>query len=167
MLGFKENANIKGWHPAFGESELNSSDGVTLKGAKWEADIWVDQSVSILSGKNRGEVFKINGNTANKATVAGRSVPNRKQFSIRRGDKFSIGPGYATSLFYTRKDTQPGIWEWKNKGIPKGNYDLTLFGLNDSIKTTEFLEENHNAALNVYIFNFQDKRDKKTNCQIA
>ena len=152
----EENARIKGWFPAFGESELNSSDGVTLKGAKWEANIWVDQSVSVLSGKNRGEIYKISGNTANKATIAGRSIPNRKQFSIRRGDRFSIGPGYATSLFYTRKETQPGIWEWKNKGIPKGDYDLTLFGLNDSIKTTEFLEENHNAAINVYIYNYAE-----------
>ncbi|RLD09419.1 MAG: hypothetical protein DRI44_08510, partial [Chlamydiae bacterium] len=87
-----------------------------------------------------------------------RSIPNRKNFSIRKNDKFSIGPGYATSLFYTRKDVQPGIWEWKNKGIPKGTYDLTLFGLNDSIKTTEFLEENHNAAINVYLYDFVNEK---------
>ena len=151
----EENANIKGWAPAFGESEFNSRDGVTLKKAKWEKDMWINQSVSILTGQNRGEIFAINGNTANKVKVSGRSIPNRKNFSIRKDDRFSIGPGYTTSLFYTRKDVQPGIWEWKNKGIPKGTYDLTLFGLNDSIKTTEFLEENHNASLDVSLFNFE------------
>ncbi len=154
----EENANIQGWSPAFGESEFNSRDGATLKKAKWEKDIWANQSISILTGKNRGEVFAISGNTANKVNVDGRSVPNRKNFSVRKGDKFSIGPGYSTSLFYTRKETQPGIWEWKNKGIPKGTYDLTLFGLNDSIKTTEFLEENHNTPLNVYLFDFENKK---------
>jgi len=120
--------------------------------------MWMNQSVSILTGKNRGEIFAVDGNSANKVKVSGRSIPNRQNFSIRKGDKFSIGPGYSTSLFYTRKDTQPGIWEWKNKGIPKGTYDLTLFGLNDSIKTTEFLEENHNAPVNVYLFNFKDDK---------
>ena len=152
----EEGAAVQGWSPGFGESEINSRNGATLKGAKWENNIWANQSIAILTGKKRGEIYKISDNTANKVTVAGRSVPNRKLFSIRKGDKFSLGPGYATSLFFTRKEAQPGIWEWKNKGIPKGTYDLTLFGLNDSIKTTEFLEENHNASLNVFIYNYAE-----------
>jgi hypothetical protein len=36
-------------------------------------------------------------------------------------------------------------------------YGLYVFGLNDSIDTTEFLEENHNAAIEVAAFNFHTR----------
>jgi hypothetical protein len=58
-------------------------------------------------------------------------------------------------MYYTRRNGDEGVWEWKNKGLEKKMYGLYIFGLNDSIKTTEFLEENFNANLSISVFNFE------------
>ena len=42
--------------------------------------------------------------------------------------------------------------------MKKTNYGLYLFGLNDSIKTTEFFEENRNAVMEVAVFNYKTKK---------
>ncbi|RLE28199.1 MAG: hypothetical protein DRJ61_16750 [Acidobacteria bacterium] len=61
-------------------------------------------------------------------------------------------------MYYTKKENSEGRWEWQNTGLDsEESYDLYLFGLNDSIMTTEFLEENHNAQLNIKVWNFEKK----------
>ena len=74
---------------------------------------------------------------------------------VRKGDSFNVGPGYGSAMFYTRQPQDKGEWEWKDKDLVKQPYGLYIFGLNDSIKTTEFLEENHNATLKVEVYNFE------------
>jgi hypothetical protein len=64
-------------------------------------------------------------------------------------------------MFYTRKDNEAGIWEWKKKGLGRMEYGLYIFGLNDSIDTTEFLEENYNASIEVAAYNY-DTHDYDT-----
>ncbi len=149
-----DEAHLTGWQPAFGSASIASRTAIFDNEAQWQPDVWTNQSVHILSGPNRGETFIILGNTRNSLTVVGRSVPGRKQFSVNKGDLYSLGPGYSSAQFYSRNDTEPGVWEWKNKRIPHGSYELYLSGLNDSIRTTEFLEENYNAQLDVYIYNY-------------
>ncbi|NLF38420.1 helix-hairpin-helix domain-containing protein, partial [bacterium] len=42
------------------------------------------------------------------------------------------------------------------KKIPiPGKYNIYIFGLNDAINTTEFLEENYNASLDVFVWNYR------------
>jgi hypothetical protein len=57
-------------------------------------------------------------------------------------------------MFYTRRNGEEGIWEWNKKGLQKNVYGLYLFGLNDSIDTTEFLEENYNPQIEVFVYNY-------------
>jgi len=132
-----------------------SKSGLSVTGAKWEPDIWKGTTLTILTGKLRGEQFKILDNAASTVNVKGRSTQSREQLSARRGDKCTVGPPYRTPMYYTRKENSEGRWEWQNTGLDsEESYDLYLFGLNDSIMTTEFLEENHNAQLNIKTWNF-------------
>jgi len=147
-------AHLAGWLPAFGEATLSDTRGIMDHTATWQVNCWSNQSVTIMSGKNRGETFAIEGNSQNRLQVAGRSVPSRATFFVRSGDQYAVGPGYASSLYYTRKAQDDGEWEWKDKRIPPGHYQLYLVGLNDSIRTTEFLEENYNPKMDVYLYNF-------------
>ncbi len=62
---------------------------------------------------------------------------------------------------FWRKNGDEGIWEWKNKRLSRNDYGLYLHGLNDSIDTTEFLEENHNAQLDVFAFILIHAGDEK------
>jgi len=83
-------------------------------------------------------------------------LPGGKKMDVESGDVFSVGPGYVTPLFYTRQSGEAAEWEWQNKDIDgNSSYGLYIFGLNDSIETTEFLEENFNAELEVHVFNFK------------
>ena len=151
----EEGAHISGWQPAFGVSKFSSAQKVSAENVKWEPGIWEKQFIRINSGNQKGEKYVIKSSTENSIAVAGYSNPSGKQLKVRAGDKFSVGPGYSTPMYYTRKNGDQGIWEWKNKGLSKNNYGLYLFGLNDSIDTTEFLEENNNAQLEVFAFNYQ------------
>ena len=151
--------NANSWNSTMGIVANCGKSSIAVKGKKWEGDIWYNNTLTILSGKLRGEQFKIDGNCCNSLEIKGRSTDKRALLSASRGDKCSIGPPYKTPLFYTRKENREGKWEWKNTGLnPNINYDLYLFGLNDSINTTEFLEENHNARITVKVWNYISKK---------
>jgi hypothetical protein len=112
----------------------------------------------MLSGALNGESFTIKASTGNSLDVTGYSLPGYSQLRVQPGDLFCIGPGYSTAMYYTRTDGDSGTWEWKNKNLKKTSYGLYIFGLNDSIKTTEFLEENHNAEVEVAVYNYDARR---------
>ncbi len=150
--------NADSWDSTAGIVASCNKSAIALKGKKWEPEIWKDNTLTILSGKLRGEQFKIADNNHSSLKIKGRSTQKRSLLSASRGDKVSVGPPYKTPLFYTRKENSEGRWEWKNTGLnPNINYDLYLFGLNDSIVTTEFLEENHNARLSIKVWNYKTK----------
>ena len=151
----EEGAHISGWKPAFGKSKYSSTEKIIAEGAKWQPNIWEHQFLRILSGNQKGEKYVISSSTDNGISVIGYSLPSGKQLRINGGDKFSVGAGYSTPMYYTRNNGDEGVWEWKNKGLSRNNYGLYLHGLNDSIDTTEFLEENHNAQLEVFAFNYE------------
>ncbi len=153
-----EEAHLIGWKPAFGKSTFADTKGMTDHNARWEKDEWKNQRLTMMTGPSRGETFAIEENNPTRIKITGRSVPSRKRFYVRSDDRYSLGPGYASAFYYTKDEIDPGEWEWKNRHIPKGHYKLYLAGLNDSIRTSEFLEENHNAKLDVFIFNY-DKHD--------
>ena len=148
--------HISGWKPAFAAAALSKSGTVKAKNASWTPNMWQYQKLRILTGPQRGETFLITANTENSITVDGYSVPSGKILRINKGDSFSVGPGYATPMFYTRKEAEEGVWEWKHRDLHKTYYGLYLAGLNDSIDTTEFLEENYNAQIEVQIYNFKN-----------
>ncbi len=151
-------AHLSGWKPAFGKSAFADTKGLTDINASWKKDMWKDQTLSILSGKNRGESFSVSGNNKNRLNVAGLSVPGRKKFYVGSDCEYSVGPGFSSSSYYCYENPEPAEWEWKNKRIPKSNYKLYIAGLNDGIRTSEFLEENHNARLNISLFNYKKKK---------
>ncbi|MCX7847308.1 MAG: helix-hairpin-helix domain-containing protein [bacterium] len=135
---------------------------LTAADAAWEVDQWKGQSVRFLSGRLRGEIFPISGNgrtTLHVGDTQGgaspRSTPNGSLFTPAPGDVISVGPGYATGLCYARRPEQQGEWIWRRRIPIPGRYHLYVFGLNDSISTTEFLEENDNAALDVELWNYR------------
>ncbi|MCX7003087.1 MAG: hypothetical protein NTV22_07420, partial [bacterium] len=150
----EENAHVSGWRPAFATVKGCAMKGFTATDALWEPNIWNGQTLRILSGPLCGEAFVISSNSASTVTVDGYSTPGNKQCACTAGDRFSLGPGYASAMFYSRNSGDEGIWEWQQKGLAPATYALYLFGLNDAIRTTEFLEENYNAHLNVAVFNF-------------
>ena len=134
------------------------------KNAKWEVDMWKGQTLRFLTGPLRGEKYPIIGNTKNTLQLSQknskfipRSAPNRKALKPNNGDKFSIGPGYATPMCYTRKAGETAVWTWKNAISIPGTYNFYICGLNDAIDTTEFLEENNNASIDVELWNYKTK----------
>ncbi len=150
----EEGAHISGWKPAFGMARNSNRNTIEVDGTEWEPGIWTGQKLTVLTGSQRGEEFVVTNSSRNTLTVAGYSTAKREPLKIQKGEKFSVGPGYSTSMYYTRRSGEPGIWEWENKNLEPMPYALYLFGLNDSIKTTEFLEENWNADLDIEIYNF-------------
>jgi len=147
--------HVQGWKPAFGQVASFGNGGVTTENAHWEPGQWDNQTLRMLSGPQKGESFAIAHSTQNGVTVAGYSVPSGAQLRIKKGDQFSVGPGYATPFYYTRQNGDVGIWEWQNKGLERNSYGLYLYGLCDSVDTTEFLEENFNAGMEVSAWNFE------------
>ena len=150
-------AHISGWKAAFGTVRNSNGNSIEAANVVWQPGIWSGQKLTVLSGALSGEQFAITNSTRNSLTVAGYSTVKRASLRLRPGDTFSVGPGYSTSLYYTRKSDEAGIWEWENKNLEPMPYALYLFGLNDSIKTTEFLEENWNAEIDAGIFNFNTR----------
>ncbi|MBR5902538.1 helix-hairpin-helix domain-containing protein, partial [bacterium] len=120
----------------------------------WEPDTWKGHTLRVMSGAQREEKIPIINSSRTGLTVDGLTSPGEKQLKLRKGDKVSVGPGYATPFYYTTKDGDAGEFEWSDKGLGKADYGLYVFGLNDAIDTTEFLEENHNAEMEVFIFNY-------------
>ena len=146
------------WQSTEGTVSSCNKTVVAIKGKKWEPSIWKDQTLTFLSGNMKGEQFKIEDNNASSLKIKGRSTQSRKLLSADGGDKVIVGPPYKTPMFFTRKENKEGKWEWNNTGLnPNIRYDLYVFGLNDSIKTTEFLEENHNAQLSIKVWNYHTK----------
>lgn len=150
----EEGVHLSGWKKAGGVVKSSVGNRITVANGQWEPNIWAGQMLRILTGKQKGESFSIVGSTASGITVEGYSVPGGEQLHVRPGDSFSVGPGYVTTLFYTRQNSDEGVWEWRDKGLESDYYGMYLFGLNDSIDTTEFLEENNNAKLEIKLFNF-------------
>lgn len=150
----EEGVHVSGWKPAFARVRGVGSGVVTAEGVSWEPNIWEHQTLRFFSGPMKGESFRIVSSTESGLRLAPYSTPGGKQLRANRGDLFSVGPGYATPFYYTRKSGDEGIWEWKNKGLERMWYGLYVYGLNDSIVTTEFMEENHNAELEVAVFNY-------------
>lgn len=147
------------WRPAFGVASTRAqASGFRAAGVRWEPNIWSGQKLRIMSGPLAGEMFFITNSTADGITVSGYSVPSGKSFSIEPGVSFSVGPGFSTAMYYTRQNAAPGVWEWQHKELEPMTYGLYLFGLSDAIKTTEFLEENWNARLDVEIWNFETQQ---------
>lgn len=159
-------AHIRGWLPAFGEASFADTRGVTDHNAQWEPNIWAGQWLRILSGRMCGETYAVEANGQNRISIVGKSVPSRKDFFIGAGDAFALGPGYSSASYYSRTPQEVGEWEWTNKRIPEGKYALYLAGLNDSINTEEFLEENHNAILTLYLWNYRTRSYEEINDKI-
>ena len=150
-----DGAHLSGWAPSFGTVSKPGLNLVTAGNSAWKPSVWAGQKLVMLSGTCKGEEFVITNNTRDSIMTDGYSTKNRETLRVKPGDRFSIGPAYGTPLYYTRTSNDEGIWEWKDKQLEKTNYGLYLFGLNDSIKTTEFLEENWNADLSVAVYNYR------------
>jgi len=151
-------AHVSGWRPAFGSVRFTRENGLVADGVNWEPGLWNGQTLRVMSGAVRGDSYAIARSTGNGVMVDGFSTLAGRRLNLNRGDQFSVGPGYATALFYARQNGEEGVWEWKGKGLERLSYGLYLFGLSDAIDTTEFLEENHNAELNVAVFNFETQQ---------
>jgi len=154
-----------GWKQGYNEVANSSLRTVVAKNGGWEADMWKGQTLRFLSGPLRGEKFPIIGNSKKTLSLSQkdskyipRSAPGRKALKANKGDKFTIGPGYATPMCYTRKTGESGEWTWKNAVQIPGNYYFYLYGLNDAIDTTEFLEENNNASIDVELWNYKKQK---------
>jgi len=152
-----------GWEAAYDEVAKSTLASVTGKKGNWKLNKWEGQTIRFLTGPLRGEKYPIIGNTKNTINLAQknskfipRSAPNRKALKPNIGDKFSIGPGYKTPLCYTRKSGDSAVWTWRNVIPYPGTYNFYIYGLNDAIDTTEFLEENNNASLDVELWNYKD-----------
>ncbi len=148
-------AHKRGWNPAFAKAASNSVVN-TIYGdqVNWMTNQWAGQTIKVLSGILKGESFPITGNGCNTIRIAGLSTEHEKEFTIHKGDEISLGPGYSTPLYYSRTNNDTGEWEWCSADITPGYYHVYLKGLNDSIRTTEFIEENFNADMTVLLYNF-------------
>lgn len=155
------NVEVKGWEPSKFEVNRYDAASVSAKDAKWEVDQWKGHTLRYLTGPLRGETFAIHGNTPSSLKLVAednhnspRSVPQRLLNKPNKGDEFTVGPGYLTPVCYTRKTNQEGEWVWHDAIPIKGTYNLYVYGLNDAISTTEFLEENYNSSLDVDLWNY-------------
>ena len=151
-----------GWKEAYDEVSGSSLTSVRAKNGGWKNNKWAGHTLRFLTGPLRGEKFPIISNSKNTLMLAAknseyipRSAPNRKPLKPNIGNKFSVGPGYATPMCYTRKSGESATWEWKNAIPYSGTYNLYIYGLNDAIDTTEFLEENNNASIDVALWNYK------------
>jgi hypothetical protein len=151
----EEGVHIGGWRSGKGTVKQGDATQCVATDVNWEPGIWRDQLLRIMTGEQKGESYVIADNTPNSVIVDGYSCPAQKQLRVRPGDTFCVGPGYSSALYYTRQNGEQGEWEWKNKGLQRSSYGLYIAGLNDSIKTTEFLEENHNAEIRVEAYNYE------------
>lgn len=147
------------WRVGSGRVRSARNGQIVAMDAAWEIDQWRGHTLTFLTGPLRGESYPINGNTAaslnlRAGEVVPRSTPGHKLPTPNPGDRFAIGPGYATPLCYTRTSNSRGEWLWRRRVPVPGNYDLYIFGLNDAINTTEMLEENRNAPLDVSAWNY-------------
>jgi len=157
-----ERAERSGWHSALLTVSGTRPGGISASDAAWEIDQWRQHTVRFMTGRLRGETFPVFNNTRNtlqlstpEVAMLVRSSPGRQPLNPSIGDVFTVGPGYASGMCYARRPEQKGEWTWRQRiGVP-GTYHLYIFGLSDSISTTEFLEENDNAALDIEVWNYE------------
>ena len=153
-----------GWKQAYDEVDSSTLRSITCKTGGWQNNKWEGHTLRFLTGPLRGEKYPIVGNSKKTITLGERdskyiprSAPNRKSLKPNKDDKFSIGPGFATPMCYTRSSGESGVWTWENAIPYSGTYHFYIHGLNDAIDTTEFLEENNNASLDVELWNYETK----------
>jgi len=152
------NSHKQGWKLAGGSVVFTKRGILKAKNTNWKNGTWIGHSLKFITGKLAGESFPIADNSKNTVSVFLPGVHKNVRFSPSEGDQFALGPAYSSPLYYTENDGEPGVWEWQLNNInPNGKYELSLRGLNDSISTTEFLEENHNAKLDVELWDFDEK----------
>ncbi len=154
-----------GWEQSLYEVDSYDLRTITTDKADWEVDQWKGHTLRFLTGPLRGQKFPVYNNSRNslvlgdiESEVVPRSAPGRMTVRNCKGALFTVGPGYKTPLSYTRQSGREGEWVWRKVLPVKGEYDLYIYGLNDSIKTTEFLEENLNASLDVALWNYEQER---------
>ena len=162
------NVSESGWKKAMDEVKTSTKRSLVCKNGGWKIDMWKGQTLRFITGKLRGEKFPIIGNTKNVIVLGDRksvdipySAPNRLVLKPGKGDKFSLGPGYASPFCFTRKGGAKGEWTWKNAIPPlkgRGMFNLYIHGLNDAIDTTEFFEENNNSSIDVEVWNYKTKK---------
>jgi hypothetical protein len=150
-----------GWQEALGEVAASSMRGITAKAGAWQTDQWKGHRIRFLTGPLRGESFPVFGNSENVIHLADeqsestpRSAPGRKLLKPEAGDTFTLGPAYNSPFCFTRKSGQEGEWFWRRRIAVPGTYNLYIYGVNDAIATTEFLEENHNSSIDVAVWNY-------------
>jgi len=156
---------MSGWQDAVDTVRNATSRSVTGTRGNWEVNQWVGQRVRFLTGPLRGEVFGVFGNADRTLSLAPQatggaplSSPGRRTLQPQAGDQFALGPGYVSAFCYARNNNQKGEWLWKRSVPARGKFHLYLHGLNDRIRTTEFVEENRNAALDVDVWNWTTKQ---------
>ncbi len=153
-----------GWNQAYDEVVGSSLSSVKGKKGGWKNNKWEGHTLRFLTGPLRGEKYPVISNSKNTFMLAQknskyipRSSPNRKALKPNIGNKFTVGPGYQTPMCYTRASGESGVWTWENVSPYPGTYNLYIYGLNDAVDTTEFLEENNNASIDVEVWNYNTK----------
>jgi len=150
------NSHKQGWQLAGGAVASAKRGMLSAKDARWRNSTWKGHTLRFASGPMAGEAFPVADNSRKSVSVFLPGTPRGAAFRPRAGDEFVLGPGYVSPLYYTENEGEPGVWEWQVPGIDPGKtYRLSIHGLSDSIKTTEFLEENHNAGFEVKLWNFE------------
>lgn len=156
---------VSGWRKGMDEVYGSTARSITAREGKWAVNQWTGHRIRFLTGPLRGESYNIFANsedtlalTPNDVSVAPLSSPNRQSLNPKKGDLFALGPGYSSPLCYTRKDNMEGVWTWQRVLPPKSSGHLYVHGLNDRINTTEFLEENDNAPIDVAVWNWRHER---------
>lgn len=153
---------FNGWQAAADEVRSSTSRSITARRGGWVPNQWSGHRLRFLTGPLRGEVFRVFANSEralalapSATTAAPLSSPSRRALQPLQGDRFALGPGYAAPLCYARDNGQQGEWLWKRALTDRGAFHLYIHGLNDRINTTEFVEENYNAALDVDVWNWR------------
>jgi hypothetical protein len=149
-----------GWSLAADRVRSARNGQIVAEQGGWEIDQWRGHSLTFMTGPLRGESFPVSGNTRTSlslrdANTIARSTPKQLPPNPQPGDRFSLGPGYTTPFSYTRSSNTKGEWRWRKRLPVPGVYDLYIVGLNDAINTTEMLEENRNAPLDVSVWNYK------------
>jgi hypothetical protein len=169
-----------GWQEASAVVDSWGTSTIRAKDTHWELNQWNGQFLRFTSGPLRNQMFPVFGNSPStlylSMTNSSRkplSAPGRMVLKPRKDDQFSLGPGYITACSYSRKSNQQGEWLWKKRVPVRGTYYLYVYGLSDAISSTEFLEENNNAPLDVEVWNWdtaaydmlcQRQRYRKEDC---
>ena len=152
-------AHKKGWIVAGGKVKFSKYNSVITEKSNWRKGTWKNHTLSFINGPLSGTQFSIKDNEKNMLKVVTHGTPNGAILKPNQGDLFQLGPPYSSLMFYTEKDAEHGEWSWQVPLLLFGDkFNLSLHGLNDSIKTSEFLEENHNAKLDVFLWNYKLKK---------